>query len=251
MPTPYIVKFVSSESKRGKTTVASKIVSLLTSRGYRVSVIKHCKSGVDLEEKDTKKYFESGAEIVVASAPGTAVVYVNQHVDLLENALNYAKTPIVVVEGFKESILGEAVLIVKGEEEIEELTAKTSNVVAVVTHSKLEKSLKIPVFTIGEESKLADYLETRLISFILNQTSLLNCQTCGYPTCRDLVSAYLRGKAEWCPVASIVEVKVNNEPITLNPFVKSIIKNTIKGMLRSLKGVPETIMEIEISFKEK
>lgn len=36
-----------------------------------------------------------------------------------------------------------------------------------------------------------------------------------------------------------VEVKIDNKKIPLNPFVQGIIKNSILGMLKSLKGVEE------------
>lgn len=250
MPLPYIVKFVSSGSKKGKTTVASKVVSILTSKGYKVSVIKHCSKGLEVEEKDTKKYIESCADIVIASAPGIATVYIRGHVDSLENALSYARTPIVIVEGFKAGKIGETILIVDNQAEIEELARKTSNIVAIVTRSRIETHVETPVFLIGDELKLAEFLEARILEFTIKQSGQLNCQMCGYPTCRDFAIAYLKGKTNWCPVISSVEIKVNGVPIVLNPFVKNIIKHTVIGMLRSLKGVPEQIKEISINIYE-
>jgi len=43
-------------------------------------------------------------------------------------------------------------------------------------------------------------------------------------------------------------VKVNGKQITLTEFPSEIIKNTIIGMLRSLKGVDEKIENVEIKF---
>jgi len=43
-------------------------------------------------------------------------------------------------------------------------------------------------------------------------------------------------------------IKVNGRQIPLTEFPSEIIKNTICGMLRSLKGVDE-IQDVEISFK--
>ena len=42
-------------------------------------------------------------------------------------------------------------------------------------------------------------------------------------------------------------IKVNGKQIPLTEFPTEIVKNTICGMLRSLKGVDE-IKEVEISF---
>lgn len=43
-------------------------------------------------------------------------------------------------------------------------------------------------------------------------------------------------------------VKVNGKNIQLNEFTSEFIKNTITGMLRSLKGVNEKIENVEITF---
>lgn len=43
-------------------------------------------------------------------------------------------------------------------------------------------------------------------------------------------------------------VKVNGKQIPLTEFPEEVIKNTICGMLRSLKGVKE-IKKVEISFE--
>ena len=45
-----------------------------------------------------------------------------------------------------------------------------------------------------------------------------------------------------------ISVKVNGKQITLTEFPSEIIKNTICGMLKALKGVDE-INDVEISFK--
>ena len=45
-----------------------------------------------------------------------------------------------------------------------------------------------------------------------------------------------------------ISIKVNGKEIILTEFPKDIIKNTIVGMLKSLKGV-EKIKDVEIRFK--
>jgi hypothetical protein len=45
-----------------------------------------------------------------------------------------------------------------------------------------------------------------------------------------------------------MKVKVNGENIQLNEFTSEFIKNTITGMLRSLKGIDEKIENVEIKF---
>jgi len=45
-----------------------------------------------------------------------------------------------------------------------------------------------------------------------------------------------------------MKVKVNGKNIQLNEFTSEFIKNTIKGMLKSLKGIDEEIEKVEINF---
>jgi len=45
-----------------------------------------------------------------------------------------------------------------------------------------------------------------------------------------------------------MKVKVNGKNIQLNEFTSDFIKNTILGMLKSLKGVDEEIETVEITF---
>lgn len=250
MPRPYVLRFISLESGVGKTLVATKVVRELRARNYRVSVIKHCSSGVKLEEKDTKKYLESGAEMVIASSPGLAIIYVANHSDTIESALAMTRTPIVVVEGFKSAKLGDVVVIVREENDLNKLGEKVVNVIAIVSHAGIVTKNNLPENAVsiktGNEDKLVDLLEKRIMDFFYRQTPQTNCKMCGFSTCRELVISYLKGRAEWCPATSDVEVLVDSSNIPLNPFVKNIIKSTIKGMLNALKGMPENYKKINI-----
>ncbi len=45
-----------------------------------------------------------------------------------------------------------------------------------------------------------------------------------------------------------MKIKVNGKNIQLNEFTSEFIKNTILGMLKSLKDVDEKIESVEIKF---
>lgn len=251
MPQQYVARFVALESGVGKTRVAGEVVKELKTRGYRLGVIKHCSSGVSLEVKDTSKYIANGADVVVATSPGLAVVYLPGFSELLEAALSLVNAPIVIVEGYRGSSLGEAVLVARGEEDLRELLKIVSNPVAAVTHTTVANPPEnMVLFRVGEERELAKYLEDRALEFFHQQTPRRDCGYCGYASCRELVLAYLKGYSNWCPVVSGVEVFVNGFSVPLNPFVKNIVKSTIDGMLRALKGVPRDYKKVTIQVSD-
>jgi hypothetical protein len=47
-------------------------------------------------------------------------------------------------------------------------------------------------------------------------------------------------------IMSKVEVSINGKDIELNPFVEEFIKNTVKGMISSLRGYEKGKIKIEV-----
>ncbi len=99
-------------SGAGKTSLAERIIPLLTARGLRVSVAKHAHHGFDIDRpgKDTWRHRQAGAyEVVVASNQRMALQREFEQptewtVHDLLNVLS-AEVDWVIVEGFKQSTL--------------------------------------------------------------------------------------------------------------------------------------------------
>jgi len=248
MPKPYVLRIVSLGSGAGKTHLGSKLVSILIQRGYKIGVIKHCAEGITLEDKDSKKYLDVNALQVVLSTKGVVVVYNRNHEDTLEEALKHTSTPLVLVEGFKTSSIGDSILVVRSEEELRKLLGVVVNPIAVYTMNDVVKPIdvQIPLYRSGEEELLADLVEKKMIEYFYSQIPRLNCGMCGYSTCNQLINKYVRGESYWCPIVSNVEISVDGREIPLNPFVKNIVRNIVVGITRSLKGVPEAPKKIKI-----
>ncbi|MEO3993820.1 MAG: molybdopterin-guanine dinucleotide biosynthesis protein MobB [Desulfurococcaceae archaeon TW002] len=237
---PYVVRFISASRKRGKTFVATQVVSELVSRGYVVGVVKHSRHGVDVASKDSSRYVGAGAKEVLVSSSSVGVVFYSGWVDDLEYLLGYLSTSVIVVEGFKESSIGDVVVVVDNLREFQVLSKATHNIIAVVTENeevRLELSKSLKVFRKNEVSMITDLIESRLLDFLENQTPKTNCGYCGFETCRALVKAYATGKTRWCPVKSGVSLLVNDNPVPMNPFVKNVLRSIIEGFISSLKGV--------------
>lgn len=246
----YVVRFVSARSGAGKTAIASKIVSILRSRGLIVGAVKHCSSEIALEEKDTKKYIDSGATLVVASAPGMLIAYYPGVQDDLELVLGFVKAPIVVVEGYKYSTVGDAVLVAEDPAEVASLGGVIHNLVAAYTRKPGSgREVGVPVFEPGEEEKLAQFIEDRALDQLTGKTGELNCRACGYQSCRELVTAYVRGSARWCPVRSDVRLSVDGYGVEINPFVKAIIRSVVLGLIEPLKNVPRNKKRVVIEIE--
>ncbi|GAG44320.1 unnamed protein product, partial [marine sediment metagenome] len=80
----------------------------------------------------------------------------------------------------------------------------------------------------------------------------LNCGECGYQDCYGLAQEIVKGNktSDDCPsLEPSTLVKVNGKIVPMNPLISKIIKNTIIGLLSSLKGFIKGDIEIEIKQK--
>jgi molybdopterin-guanine dinucleotide biosynthesis protein B len=80
----------------------------------------------------------------------------------------------------------------------------------------------------------------------------LNCGACGYQDCFGLAQEIVKGNRtiDDCPsLEPSTLVKVNGKIISMNSFIAKIVKNTIIGLLSTLKGFAKG--DIEIKIKQK
>jgi len=181
------------------------------------------------------------------------VVYVRNHRDILEDTLTYVKTPIIIVEGFRESHIGDVLLVASSIGEIEYfLTSGVKPLAVVFTGTEKPCVSSVRVIESRDLAELVNLVESRIIEHFLEQTPRLNCGKCNYRACRELIEAYVRGKAFWCPLTNKgVKLQVDDVEIPLNPFVKSILKSTIQGLVSVLKGVPVMWNKITITINRE
>jgi molybdopterin-guanine dinucleotide biosynthesis protein MobB len=66
-----VVIAIHGPSGSGKTTLIERLISRLVSRGVKVGVIKHTHQGFSLDQhgKDSRRFWESGAQAVLAAGP--------------------------------------------------------------------------------------------------------------------------------------------------------------------------------------
>jgi len=122
-------------SKSGKTASIEKLISYLHERDYVVLAFKHIHQdnfSIDTPGKNTWKYSQAGADVVVSQSPNESAILFNQKVDpllmldLIKKIIQSSqkhdqrdsdKQIIVILEGFRD-LTGKKVLCVKNLDEI-------------------------------------------------------------------------------------------------------------------------------------
>lgn len=105
---PAIIGFVAY-SGTGKTTLIEKLITYLTAKGYKISVIKHTHHRFDVDQpgKDSYRHREAGAgEVLLVSDQRWVLMHEQEHVQemSIEDQLSkLAPCDLVFLEGFKAS----------------------------------------------------------------------------------------------------------------------------------------------------
>ncbi len=253
----YVVKLVSLSSKSGKTTVGTRLVDYLRRKGYNVGVIKHCHKDIILDIKDSSRYLEVGADEVLASSKDLVVMYKRSLVDDLKKVLDYINTPIVVVEGYRGSDIGDNVGIVRDVNDFRELLRTLPKKLdAIVSNDDevLNEALSngIKTFRFNEVELLGMWVERRALENILGSLPRKDCGLCGYSSCEVFAQAYLKGVNVRCVhTQQSVRLLVNDYEIMLNPFVSNLIASLVNGLVNTLKGIPLRRDKIVIEVNNK
>ncbi len=222
---------VAGESNSGKTELVEKMIKELKSKDYKVATLKHTTGdySIDEEGKDTWRHKKAGSDLVIFSTPSETSFLYDKELDL-ENV-------------FEESDIEDKydVLIIEG-----------------------MKNIDIPKVVIGDLDSNYDFLyddnlddiiewieENIEITNILEDLPQIDCQECGYNTCREFAETVYQGDKTIKDCVTLqqnqITLKVNNENIPLSGFPANIIKSSIIGMTETLKGVDE-IDRLDISI---
>jgi len=122
-------------SKSGKTASIEKLISYLHDKNYIVLAFKHIHQdnfSIDTPGKNTWKYSQAGADVVVSQSPDESAILFNRKMNpllmiksikhLIQSSLkgdqrSFEKKIIVILEGFRD-LEGKKILCVKNLEEI-------------------------------------------------------------------------------------------------------------------------------------
>jgi molybdopterin-guanine dinucleotide biosynthesis protein MobB len=157
--------------KSGKTATIESLSKELTQRGYKIAAVKHIPEPdftIDTKGKDTWKFAQSGAKIVVAvSAAEIATIEKTESRNLSLKAIlrKCRDSDLVLLEGFRKLVAEDKsiykIVVVRSPEEIAE-SLKIFNPILAFTGPYQPKSglRRIPYVDIREDyERLADLVE--------------------------------------------------------------------------------------------
>lgn len=217
----FIVAVVGSK-KSGKTTAVETLVRGLTKRGYKVATVKHIpETGftIDTTGKDTWRHAKAGARTVISVAPNELSVI--RKVDTTKYSLEQLVTEceddvdFLILEGFKrltgQNLTVPKIVAVKTTDEVLEASGYYKPILALVGPIPTEAAeQKLPyVDVLKEPEKLVDLVNRKAAVLVERK----------------------RKREEK------LKIQIDERVLPLNPFVQKIVRNSILGMISTLKGI--------------
>jgi molybdopterin-guanine dinucleotide biosynthesis protein B len=218
----------------GKSKLVEQLIGALVKKGYRVSSIKHTshKKTIDREGKDTWRHWKAGSDPVVFSSSIETSIIKHSEVspdEIAKMILREYNPDVLIIEGFKGGSFPKVA--------IGEITPRKGT---VLTNPKL--------------SQLVKHIEKEVaLERVLAELPGLDCMKCGFD-CRGLAEEVVKGRRELgaCKELSDLDVGIfiDGKRIPAGKFVSSIVHETVRGMLGTLKWY-EPGEEVEIRLKPR
>lgn len=158
---------ITGWKNNGKTTMTERIVSELTSRGYKIATIKHAHHDfdIDVEGTDSWRHRHAGAgEIAVVSANRWAFIHENKHEDEadMETILShFSPCDLILVEGYKRENHDKLEIRREGGKRGENLSLNDPHIVAVASDMNQSEET-LPVFDINDIIAISDFIENHM-----------------------------------------------------------------------------------------
>jgi molybdopterin-guanine dinucleotide biosynthesis protein B len=157
---------IVGKSDVGKTTLLEKLVSALTSRGYRIGTIKHDahQFDIDREGKDSWRHKQAGSRITVISSPQKlALVTDTDHDHTLEEIREkfIRDVDLIIAEGYKRE-KHPKIEVFRKEHYPDLLCDGDDNLVAIAGNAT-DPPVGVPVFDLNDWEALCDFIEERFL----------------------------------------------------------------------------------------
>lgn len=157
-------------SGTGKTTLLSKIIPILKSRGIRVGVLKHAHHTFDIDHpgKDSHTLRHAGAtQMLIASNKRWALMTESPDNSEAPNLnemlahLDQSKLDLILVEGFKDEFFPKIELHRHSSSNQPQsssfLHGKDKNIIAIATDETIQTERELPQLNINNENQIIDF----------------------------------------------------------------------------------------------
>ena len=203
---------IAGWSGSGKTMLITRLIESFKAKKRRVIAVKNAPDTYTLqpEAKDTAKFLRAGADEVFLIAKN----------ELLRMSLINA--PQDLLEDLKSRLHEDDIVLMEG------LYQPGIPVIEVDDPSR-PQALKFPL--------------TKLAAMVSTGNAPLACPA-SVPIKSPKSAPLWRNTME-----NKITLKVNDQVIALNPFVKKIIANVVLGAVQSLDKIPQPVQQIEISLQ--
>lgn len=233
---------VNGLTKSGKTTTIESIIKELKKRGYSIGTIKEIhyeKFKLDAEGTNTYRHKEAGASLVTARGMfETGILF--QKMLPIYKILSFYDQDYVILEGVND-VNAPKIITAHDTEGIDEKLDYKAFLVSGVIAEKVQEYKDLPVInSLTQIEKLVDMIEEKVPDLMPDFDSDC-CGACGLD-CHTMLKKILAGEKRRCDCVidkSNITLEINGKNITMVPFVKDILKNTVLGVLKELKGYEE------------
>ncbi|GAF97893.1 unnamed protein product, partial [marine sediment metagenome] len=156
---------IVGKSGSGKTTLLEGLITELKTRGHKVAIVKHSHhaSDIDTTDKDTWRFTKAGSELSALNSLDHLAIYrrMDEYFDPQEiSDFVLWDYDLILTEGFKSSNFPKIEVHLR--EQGEGLITDPEHLLAVITDEPLE--IDVPQFSRNDVSKIADLIETILLS---------------------------------------------------------------------------------------
>jgi molybdopterin-guanine dinucleotide biosynthesis protein B len=227
-----VIGFIG-RSDSGKTSMIVSIAQNLMEKGFKVAAIKHIAEPgfktIDREGSDTYRYASAGVSVIVGSADKETTIILKRPLNFIDtiNLVEHISSPdVILVEGFKN-------------EDNPKIALDDTNAKNIVLRG-------------DNKEEIMDYIIREIeIERIYKKLPRLDCLKCG-SDCKKMAERVYSGEASLneCVNLSDINIKIiiNDEEVPMGKFVRELTKNTLIGLVSSLKGV-NNIEKLELIYK--
>lgn len=226
-------------TKSGKTTTIEEIIKELKRRNYSVGSVKDIhfeQFAIDTEGTNTDRHKKAGSSLVTARGFHETDILFQEKLDIPTIASFY-DYDYLILEGVREANVP-MILTADCINDLEERYDERAFLVSGKIADSIDefKGLKA-ISGLSDIKSVVDIIEDQVFPMLPDYDPKC-CSLCGYD-CRTLCKRIVTGKSKFtdCKVKSDdVQLLINGERVTMVPFVKNILKNTLLGLVKELDG---------------